>query len=359
MLCSPEGALDARPQGSAALAVGSTQRRSAPSPRVSVCLPAYNGERWIRSAIESVLAQTYDEFELVISDGGSQDDTVEVCRSYDDPRIRVDAAASRLDAVSNWNRSVLLARGEFIKFLHQDDTLYPDCLEEMVAVVLEDMRLGLVFAPREIVIGDSPSDADRAWASSYASLHRCFTNLDRINDGHELFRQLVESGFEGNWIGEPSSVLVTRRCLATIGLFNPRLRQVPDLDLWSRAMLSFRIGFVDHALSTYLHHASSLTTENDRRKRAWLDRLWLFEGLLAQSLPETDRARIESLRNEALRAAVRTQASRLLHGYVSTELADYAAFRARSSIGRAPTLNPPANFAKAPDPLPPLTRRSS
>ena len=328
------------------------RERRREGPLVSVCLPAYNGERWIRSAIDSVLGQTHEDFELIISDGGSQDGTVELCRAYGDARIRLDQAPRRLGAVSNWNRSVLLARGRYIKFLHQDDTFYSDCLAETVGLAREDEQIGLVFAPREIVIEDSATPEDRLWAESYGGLHRSFTDLERVNEGGDLFRQLVESGFEENWVGEPSSVLMTRRCLATIGLFNPRLRQVPDIDLWSRAMLSFRIGFVDRALSTYLHHAGSLTQENDRLKTAWLDRLWLFEGLLAQNLPDTARPRVLGLRNDALRAAFRTQVSRLLHGYVSTELAEYAAFRVRSSMGRAPALHPPASFAGATAALP-------
>jgi glycosyltransferase involved in cell wall biosynthesis len=309
-------------------------------PLVSVCMPAHNGERWIEAAIESVLAQTYQNFELVISDDGSIDATAEIGRSYGDPRIRVEVTPWKLDAISNWNRSVLLARAEYIKFLHQDDTIYPTCLEEMVSLALEDPEIGLVFAPRKIVLGQPSVAEGRLWAERYGNLHHRFRSLARVNDGRDLFRQILDVELAENWIGEPSSVLVTRRCLAQIGLFNPRLRQVPDLDLWCRAMLRYRVGFIDRPLSTYLHHTRSLTGENERLGRAWLDRLWLFEGLLGQDLSTSEDNKVRRLRNQARRAAIRAQAGRLARRRFSRELADYAVHWARTSVGRAPSLHP-------------------
>jgi hypothetical protein len=210
----------------------------------------------------------------------------------------------------------------------------------MVSLALEDSEIGLVFAPREIVLKQPSVAEDRLWAERYGNLHHRFTSLARVNEGRDLFRQILDVEFEENWIGEPSSVLVTRRCFAQIGLFNPRLRQVPDLDLWCRVLLRDRVGFIDKPLSTYLHHAGSLTAENERLSRPWLDRLWLLEGLLSQGLSESEDYEVRRLRNQALRAAIRAQARRLGRGRFSRELADYAVYRAQASIGRAPSLYP-------------------
>jgi glycosyltransferase involved in cell wall biosynthesis len=309
-------------------------------PLVSVAVPTYNGGRWIGAAVESVLAQTYERFELVVSDGGSTDDTAEVVRSYGDPRIRIDVAARRLPAIANWNRSVILANGEYVKFLHQDDTIIPTCLEEMLAVASEDPAVGLVFACRRIELGEHHGQVDVEWSQTYADVHEGFDGLERINDGRALFRQLLDAKFETNWVGEPTSVLISRTCLATVGLFNPHLKQIMDLELWCRAMLGYRIGFVDQVLSTYLHHGDSLTDENARLARGWLDRLWLFESLLSCDLDPPDAEKIARLRRTEAREALSAQAKRIVRRRFSGELVDYAGYRLSAAVGRAPGIHP-------------------
>ena len=303
-------------------------------------MPAYNAEQWIGFAIESVLAQTYERFELVVSDHASVDATTQIAGSYGDSRIRIDVASPQLDAVSNYNRSILLSSGKYIKFLHADDVIEPTCIEEMVALAREDPQIGLVFARREIVLEEPYRAIDLVWAEEHADLHGRFTGLGRINDGHDLFRQMLDAGLRENWVGEPSSVLATRECLVEIGLFTPRLRQLMDLELWLRVMLRYRIGFVDRVLSRYLHHSSSITGNNARLGRDWLDHLWLVEGLLREALPGAEREQVKQLRNAARRRALRGQAGRLLRRRLSGELADYASYSVRALIGRAPSRYP-------------------
>ena len=315
-------------------------------PLVSVCVPTFNAEPWIRTTVQSVLDQTHESLELVISDGGSTDATHAILGEIKDPRIRVELSSRRLPVIDNWNQSVVLATGEFLKFLHQDDTLVPTCIEEMLAVALEDPRVGLVFGRREILLDDAADAADLAWVERYGRLYSRFTELERINDGYSLFRQMIAADLEENWIGEPSSVLVTRSALARAGLFNPRMRQVMDLDLWCRVILVSRVGFVDRVLSAYLHHHESMTSRNALLGLDWLDRVWLFEGLLAEELAEPDRQKVEQLRRSALRTAVRAQAGRLARRRFSGELVDYILYRARAAVDAAPPLYP-----RLPDPL--------
>jgi glycosyltransferase involved in cell wall biosynthesis len=309
-------------------------------PLVSVCLPAYNAERWIASAVESVLAQTYERVELVVSDGASTDGTAEIVGSYGDPRIRLEVALERLPAVVNYNRSIQLSRGDCVKFLHADDVLEPSCIEEMVGLAREDPGIGLVFARRAVALEEPDNPSDIAWIEEHANPHARFGRLERVNEGMDLFRQMLDTGFEGNWVGEPSSVLMTRKCLVKIGLFSPRLRQVMDLELWLRAMLRYRIGFIDAIQSTYLHHGESITGENARLGHDWLDHLWLLEGLLREPLQEQDRAGLEKLRSSARRQALRTQGGRVLRRRFSPELGDYARYLAASRARRPFDLHP-------------------
>ena len=102
------------------------------SPLVSVLMTAYNREKYIAEAIESVLAQTFKDFELIIVDDGSKDRTVEIARSYTaDPRVQVHVNQKNLGDYPNRNRAASLARGRYLKYLDADDTMYLHCLEIM------------------------------------------------------------------------------------------------------------------------------------------------------------------------------------------------------------------------------------
>ena len=311
---------------------------SAERPLVSVCVPVYNAERWLAGALESAVAQTYEELEIVVADNASTDASAEIAEAVGDPRIRVERATHTIGAVANHNRAIRLARGAFVKFLHADDLLLPTCVEEMVALAREDESIGLVFAPREVVVEEAP---DPEWGELFGRPHEYFSNLERVNDGRRLFRELLDAGFEGNWVGEPTAVLLTRGALEHVGLLNERLFQIADLELWARIMVSCRVGFVDHVLSVYRHHGESGTARNARVQRDWFDQPWLLEGLLAISdLTPDERSRLVALRRAALRRAVRHQIGRLARGRPSAELPRYVAFRTRASLGRAPLLGP-------------------
>lgn len=308
-------------------------------PLVSVCMPAHNAARWIGEAIDSVLAQTYSEFELVVSDNASTDDTAAIVRSYDDPRIRLETTPELIPPVENHNRSVSLSQGSFVKFLHADDLLMPTCLEEMLAVALEDERIGLVFAPREILLDDSEDEENIAWRREHERLSDHFAELAKRNQGRTLFREILASGLKSNWVGEPSAVMASRASLADVGLFNVRLRQIADLDLWLRIMLSYDVGYLAHPLSAYRHHAQSVTATNARLGRDWLDRLWMLESLAAEpSLTGDERAPVVQFRKAALRQAARSQARHLAgrRFWSVGDLAAYGGHRTRAVITRRP-----------------------
>src|SRR5258708_29446213 len=109
-------------------------------PSVSVCIPCYNGELFIGRTIESVLQQTFTDFELVLVDDNSTDATVAVIEKFADPRIRLVRNPVNLGMGANSNRALSLGLGRYVKLLCEDDVLHPRCLERPVAV-LEDPRL--------------------------------------------------------------------------------------------------------------------------------------------------------------------------------------------------------------------------
>jgi glycosyltransferase involved in cell wall biosynthesis len=118
------------------------------TPQVSVLLTAYNRERHVAASIESVLGQTFGDFELLIVDDCSADGTVEIARRYErqDPRVRVFVNERNLGDYPNRNRAASHARGELLKYHDSDDLMYPHCLEVMVRMLASEPRAGFALS---------------------------------------------------------------------------------------------------------------------------------------------------------------------------------------------------------------------
>ena len=104
-------------------------------PMISVLIPVYNGEKYIGEAIESVLNQTYQNYELIIVDDKSQDSSCDLIKSYCDSRIHFEINKKNLGLTGNWNRCIQLATGKFITMLHQDDVMLNTNLEKKIKIL--------------------------------------------------------------------------------------------------------------------------------------------------------------------------------------------------------------------------------
>ncbi|MCK9486802.1 MAG: glycosyltransferase [Dehalococcoidia bacterium] len=129
-------------------------------PRVSIGLPVYNGEDYLAQAVDSILAQEYADFELVVSDNGSTDATEAICREYAsrDPRIRYHREERNRGAAWNFNHVVRMARGEFFRWACHDDAISPSHLRRCVEV-LEDAPPSVVLAYTRSVLVDADGNA--------------------------------------------------------------------------------------------------------------------------------------------------------------------------------------------------------
>jgi glycosyltransferase involved in cell wall biosynthesis len=197
------------------------------SPRVSICIPTYKGAATIGEAIDSVLAQTYTDFELIVVDDGSPDDTLGVVRARSDPRLRVLQNDSNLGPQGNWNRCLSLARGPYVKLLPHDDLLHPECLARQVPVLEQDLaqQLSLVWCARD-VIGPQGRVLLRGRGFPQAR--------PGLVTRREVVRQSIRRGT--NLVGEPGAVLFRRELATRVGGFDQRFPYVIDLDYWLRLM---------------------------------------------------------------------------------------------------------------------------
>src|SRR5262249_49837857 len=128
----------------------------ASSPRVSIGMPVRNGQRFIRLAIDSLLAQTFSDFELIICDNGSTDQTQSICEEYAvlDPRVRYFRNESNLGPAANYNRCFELSRGEYFRWHAHDDQAAPQYLAKCVELL--DRDPGVVVAyPSTLVIDEN------------------------------------------------------------------------------------------------------------------------------------------------------------------------------------------------------------
>jgi glycosyltransferase involved in cell wall biosynthesis len=308
------------------------------APIVSICIPAYNAARWIGDAVSSALGQTIEDCEVLVVDNSSTDDTVEIVRSSADPRLRVVVNETNLGAVRNFNRCAALARGRYVKYLHADDVLYPSCCEQMAELLDEAPGVGLVFAPRDVLLEHPDDPTEQEWLERYGVLHARFTSLERVNDGRRLFREWLDVGVHENLVGEPTAVMVRRECLERLGGFNPGLWQLVDVEMWLRILLHYDVGFLPEPLCAYRHHESSSTAGVARGSLDWLDDLWVLERLLCESLSDDERRVVRGLRRAQVRRALRGQAGRLVRGDRRLgQFAAWARYRATRPGRRAPT----------------------
>jgi len=196
-------------------------------PLVSVCIPVYNGGEFIGPAIESVLGQTFENFELVIVENSSTDQTLEIARQYakSDSRIRIIANERNIGMEANWNKALSEARGAYIKLLPADDLLYPNCLERQMAIFEhpEHKDVSLVCCARDIV-----SYKDKKL------MVRGATRRPQKLESVTAIRKIIRSGT--NPLGEPGAILFRAAILKKTGLFNGSIPYVIDLDLWLRIL---------------------------------------------------------------------------------------------------------------------------
>ena len=236
------------------------------NPLVSICIPTYNGEAYIESAMASALSQTYPHLEIVVSDDASADETLNIVerhkRKTDIPIHIFKHTPQGIGA--NWNNCVRKAKGDYIKFLFQDDILEPDCVERMVAMVLKFPNVGLVYCKR-LFLCDDPTPQMRDFINFYSNLHRYWQDIS-IDEGvlngkvYLKDRQFLNS--PKNKIGEPTTVLLKRECFDSVGWFREDLQQVLDYEYWYRLMSQYNVGFINDALVGFRLHDNQASALN-------------------------------------------------------------------------------------------------
>ena len=216
--------------------------KSSLAPKVSVCIPVYNGSAYIAESINSVLAQTYEDFNLIVCDNCSTDNTEEIVRSFSDPRLTYIRNTKNLGLVGNSNRCLDLAKGEYVCILHHDDVMLPENLERKIRLLDEHPEVGFVHSNLIVIDSDGEVFAENIWHED--------SRRDYIEDGQTVFRRFLDNLPLGTsiFIG---AVLARRSCYEHIGGFNSELPHCTDSEMWMRMLLFYDVACIGTPLVKY------------------------------------------------------------------------------------------------------------
>jgi len=222
-------------------------------PKVSIIIASYNHEKYVRECIQSALDQTYQDFEIVITDDGSSDRTVEVIKEFADPRIRLDAFIYNKGVCTALNNCISKAVGDYIAVLNSDDTWELTKLEKQVAYLDAHPEVGAVFTKAAFI--------DEAGNLMGPEKYQHFYAFEKKN--RSRYEWLKHFFVIGNCLCHPS-ILIRKKCHEDIGLYNKRMFNLHDLDTWVRLCFKYEIHILDDKLVRFRIRDGELNAGSDR-----------------------------------------------------------------------------------------------
>jgi glycosyltransferase involved in cell wall biosynthesis len=298
---------------------------AAHGPRVTIGLPVYNGDNYLAETLDSILTQTFPDFELIISDNASTDRTEAICREYaaQDHRIRYVRNASNLGAARNYNRVFELARGEYFKWNGHDDPLAPRFLERCVEVLDRDPGIVLCFARnRAIDERGEEHDVGALTARTFAPKPQLASPEAHVR----FFHAVVADHPQGAIFG-----LIRRSVLAQTALIGSY--RMSDLTLLGELALRGRFHQVPETLQGRRFHAQQ---GRNVYKTANLREMW-FDPNRSRTRHHHPylrlfREHVKTVRRAAPDARTRS----VCYGYMALWMVKYVCFRAplKALLGR-------------------------
>lgn len=219
-------------------------------PNVSVIIPTYQRSHLVSQAIESVLAQTYTDYEIIVVNDGSTDNTKEVLAGFGDRITVIHQVNKGLSATRN--TAIMAAQGKYIAFLDDDDIWLPDKLEKQIACLELQPNIGLVYS--DIFYFNDQGLLPHTYLQRYPA--------PPVQDNWVLFVR--------NLIPTPSAVVMRRECFDEVGLFDETLKSCEDYDLWLRLTEKWPIHLLNEPLIRYRRSADSMQKNEERHLVNWL-----------------------------------------------------------------------------------------
>jgi glycosyltransferase involved in cell wall biosynthesis len=218
-----------------------------PSPSVSFVVPCYKLAHLLAECLNSILSQSYSDFEVLIMDDCSPDNTSEVARSFNDPRVKHIRNEPNLGHLRNYNKGISLSRGKYVWLISADDYLRSgDVLRKYVELMDANPRVGYTFC--------SGLGVGVGFDTQIMGCYSVKKDRDRVFPGHLLLKKLLRSNFILAAAG-----MVRRECYEKISLFPLDLPYAGDWYLWAVFALHFDVGYFTEPMVCYRKHELSMT----------------------------------------------------------------------------------------------------
>jgi len=231
------------------------------APLVTVIIPTYNRAHLLNRAIRSVLSQTFQDWELIVVDDGSTDNTEEIVKGFSDSRLHYIRHKVNCGAPAARNTGIKMAQGDYIAFLDSDDEWLPEKLEKQLKIFenSED-EVGVVYTGAVFIDEETGKvRIKKPWAKG------------------KIF--LEELAF--NPVGSTSRVMVKRECFDKCGGFDEEMESNEDWEIWIRLAEHYNFNYVEEPLVRYFEHKDSLSAQPDRLVAGY-KKLWAKYGIERQ-----------------------------------------------------------------------------
>ena len=289
------------------------------SPIITVAIPTCNGARHLREALAGLKLQDPADFEIVISDDRSDDDTPAIVRENLGDRARISVNPDRLGLAGNWNRCVALSRTPLVAVFHQDDVMRAGHLAAHLAAFAAEPELGLIASAAGVI-----DDAGREVPASIVGRGGCGPDDRAFGPGDFLPALSVENPLRC------SGVTIAASAHARVGGFDPSYRYVVDWDFWLKVARAYPVAWLARPTVAIRWH---LASETHRFKTGFAD---LEETAhLLDDLARHDGARASHLRPRADRRLARAFLTRA-HDALKGGNGDLA----RAALARSLSLSP-------------------
>jgi glycosyltransferase involved in cell wall biosynthesis len=230
---------------------------------ISICMPTYNGERFITEAFASINAQDYRNFEVIISDDASKDNTLELCKAFqskaDYPVHIYSHTPNGIGA--NWNNCIMQAKGNYIKFLFQDDVLMPNSLSAQLAVL--ESTGAMATCAKRIIIDENSNIIDSGdWYQHFGDLQK-----DLFLPANEVYSFTKKDLSQikvpcHNYFGEPDTFMFRVALFDKIGYFHTDYKQILDVEFAYRILKKYAIILDNRALLKFRVHQNQASSRN-------------------------------------------------------------------------------------------------
>lgn len=250
-------------------------------PKISVLLSAYNAQDYLKDAIESILSQTFRDFEFIIIDDGSTDSTLKIIQSFNDKRIRIISHQKNIGLTKSLNEGLKIAKGRYIARMDADDISLPQRIEKQSAFLDKYPKVGIVSCwhqvinPQNIIIGEHKSPTTNNSLKKLLAKSNQFTH---------------------------SSVMIQSDCLKIVGLYREEFTYAQDYDLWLRFAQHYDIAKIpDYLLQWRLNLKSLSVTKRDKQDYfcqlaqalAKQRRIYGYDALEISSVKKTKKAKLD------------------------------------------------------------------